>query len=90
MLLKKAIKFFLEPEGLNDHTVYPNGISTSLPENVQIEILKSIPGLENAKMIRPGYAIEYDFVDPRELLATLETKSKGLFLCGSNKWYYRL
>ncbi len=80
---KDSHQIFLEPEGLNDHTIYPNGISTSLPKNVQIEILKSIPGLENAKMIRLGYAIEYDFVDPRELLDTLETKKiKGLFLAG--------
>jgi len=80
---KDSHQIFLEPEGLNDYTVYPNGISTSLPENVQIEILKSINGLENAKMIRPGYAIEYDFVDPRELYNTLETKKiKNLFLAG--------
>ena len=80
---KDSHQIFLEPEGLNDYTIYPNGISTSLPENVQIEILKSINGLENAKMIRPGYAIEYDFVDPRELYNTLETKKiKNLFLAG--------
>jgi tRNA uridine 5-carboxymethylaminomethyl modification enzyme len=80
---KNSHQIFLEPEGLNDYTVYPNGISTSLPENVQLEILKSINGLENAKMIRPGYAIEYDFVDPRELFDTLETKKiKNLFLAG--------
>ena len=80
---KNSHQIFLEPEGLDDYTVYPNGISTSLPEHVQIEILKSIPGLENAKMIRPGYAIEYDFVDPRELSDTLETKKiKNLFLAG--------
>jgi tRNA uridine 5-carboxymethylaminomethyl modification enzyme len=80
---KDSHKIFLEPEGLDDHTIYPNGISTSLPEYVQVEILKSIPGLENAKMIRPGYAIEYDFVDPRELFDTLETKNiKNLFFAG--------
>ena len=80
---KEQHQIFLEPESLNDHTIYPNGISTSLPEDVQIEILKSIPGLENAKMIRAGYAIEYDFVDPRELTHSLETKKiKGLFLAG--------
>ena len=80
---KDSHQIFLEPEGLNDYTFYPNGISTSLPENVQIEILKSINGLEKTKMIRPGYAIEYDFVDPRELCDTLETKKiKNLFLAG--------
>ena len=80
---KKRHQIFLEPEGLDDHTIYPNGISTSLPEVVQAEILNNISGLENVKMIRPGYAIEYDYIDPRELFLTLETKKiKNLYLAG--------
>ena len=76
-------QIFLEPEGLDDHTVYPNGISTSLPEEVQHALVATIPGLENAKFVRPGYAIEYDYVDPRELQPTLQTKRlRGLFLAG--------
>jgi tRNA uridine 5-carboxymethylaminomethyl modification enzyme len=76
-------QIFLEPEGLDDDTVYPNGISTSLPEDVQMAFLKTIPGLENARVIRPGYAIEYDYVDPRELDPSLETKAiERLFLAG--------
>jgi tRNA uridine 5-carboxymethylaminomethyl modification enzyme len=76
-------QIFLEPEGLDDSTVYPNGISTSLPEEVQLAILASIPGLERVKMVRPGYAIEYDHVDPRELDPTLQTRRlRGLFLAG--------
>ena len=76
-------QLFLEPEGLDDHTVYPNGISTSLPEEVQHALVATIPGLERAQFIRPGYAIEYDHVDPRELEPTLETRRlQGLFLAG--------
>ncbi|MBV8455639.1 MAG: tRNA uridine-5-carboxymethylaminomethyl(34) synthesis enzyme MnmG, partial [Acetobacteraceae bacterium] len=74
---------FLEPEGLDDHTIYPNGISTSLPEEVQQELLRTIPGLGQARMIRPGYAVEYDYVDPRALTSSLELKQvPGLFLAG--------
>ena len=80
---KEQHQIFLEPEGLNDNTVYPNGISTSLPEEVQVKMLSKIKGLEEVRMIRPGYAIEYDYVDPRELKPTLETKKiKSLFLAG--------
>ena len=76
-------QIFLEPEGLDDTTVYPNGISTSLPEEVQAALVASIPGLERARIVRPGYAIEYDHVDPRELTPSLETKRlPGLFLAG--------
>jgi tRNA uridine 5-carboxymethylaminomethyl modification enzyme len=76
-------QIFLEPEGLDDHTVYPNGISTSLPEDVQHALVATIPGLQNTRFIRPGYAIEYDYVDPRELAPTLQTKRlRGLFLAG--------
>ena len=76
-------QIFLEPEGLDDTTVYPNGISTSLPEDVQFALVASIPGLERARVVRPGYAIEYDHVDPRELLTSLETKRlPRLFLAG--------
>ena len=80
---KSKHQIFLEPEGLNDNTVYPNGISTSLPANIQSEILSKINGLENVRIIRPGYAIEYDYVDPRELNHTLETKKiSSLYLAG--------
>src|SRR6185312_11604158 len=78
---RDAHQIFLEPEGLDDATIYPNGISTSLPEEVQRALVATIPGLEHARIVRPGYAIEYDYVDPRELHPTLETKRlPGLFL----------
>jgi len=80
---KERHQIFLEPEGLNDHTIYPNGISTSLPADVQQEICNNISGLENVSIIRPGYAIEYDYIDPRELFLTLETKKiQNLYLAG--------
>jgi len=80
---KQQHQIFLEPEGLKDNTIYPNGISTSLPEEIQLKILAKINGLEQVKMKRAGYAIEYDYVDPRELNSTLETKKiKSLFLAG--------
>ena len=74
---------FLEPEGLDDHTVYPNGISTSLPAEVQAALLATIPGLERARMLRPGYAVEYDYVDPRALASSLEVRGlPDLFFAG--------
>ena len=80
---KSRHQIFLEPEGLNDHTIYPNGISTSLPAVIQHEICNNIKGLENVSIIRPGYAIEYDYIDPRELFLTLETKKiRNLYLAG--------
>ncbi|MCI0490745.1 MAG: tRNA uridine-5-carboxymethylaminomethyl(34) synthesis enzyme MnmG [Blastocatellia bacterium] len=80
---KPRHQIFLEPEGYSTYEVYPNGISTSLAEEVQLEMVRKIPGLENVKMLRPGYAVEYDFVDPRELFSTFETKQvRGLFHAG--------
>lgn len=80
---KTSHQIFLEPEGVSDHTVYPNGISTSLPEDIQEDYVHSIYGLENAKILQPGYAIEYDYVDPRALRATLELRDvSGLYLAG--------
>ena len=80
---RESHQIFLEPEGLDDKTIYPNGLSTSLPADVQEAFLRSMPGLENVRIVRPGYAIEYDYVDPRELRATLEVKRQpGLYLAG--------
>ncbi len=74
-------QIFLEPEGLTSNEIYPNGISTSLPFDVQMQIVRSMQGMENPKIVRPGYAIEYDFFDPRDLKPTLESKFiQGLFL----------
>lgn len=76
-------QIFLEPEGLTSNEIYPNGISTSLPFDVQMQIVRSMQGMENAKIVRPGYAIEYDFFDPRDLKPTLESKFiHGLFFAG--------
>ena len=85
---REGHQIFLEPEGLDDTTVYPNGISTSLPEDVQIALVASIPGLERARVVRPGYAIEYDHVDPRELHPSLETKrTPGPFPGRPDQWH---
>ena len=80
---KNSHQIFLEPEGLDTHEIYPNGVSTSLPFDVQLNLIHSLPGLESAHIVRPGYAIEYDYFDPRELKTSLETKSiRGLFFAG--------
>ena len=80
---KNSHQVFLEPEGLDTHEIYPNGVSTSLPYDVQLNLIHSLPGLEAAHIVRPGYAIEYDYFDPRELTSSLETKNiKGLFFAG--------
>src|SRR5664280_774158 len=83
MCIRDSHQIFLEPEGLDTNEVYVNGMSTSMPVDVQTAVVASIPGLERAEMIRPGYAIEYDAIDPRELSHTLEVKSiRGLYLAG--------
>lgn len=80
---RNAHQIFLEPEGLTSNEIYPNGISTSLPFDVQMQIVRSMEGMQNARIIRPGYAIEYDFFDPRDLKPTLESKFiQGLFFAG--------
>jgi tRNA uridine 5-carboxymethylaminomethyl modification enzyme len=88
---KTQHQFFLEPEGLNTHEVYVNGMSTSLPMEVQAAMVRSIPGLEKAEMLRPGYAIEYDAIDPTELDRTLKVKSVcGTVSCRADQWDERL
>ena len=88
---KDSHQIFLEPEGLDDDTVYPNGISTSLPEDVQEAFIRSIPGLEQVRIIRPGYAIEYDHVDPRELDHGLARESHaGIVPGGPDQWHHGL
>lgn len=83
MPTRTATRFFLEPEGLTTHEFYPNGISTSLPFDIQYELVRSMPGLENAHILRPGYAIEYDYFDPRALKGSFETRQiQGLFFAG--------
>ena len=85
---KASHQIFLEPEGLTTNEIYPNGISTSLPFDVQLKLVHSIRGLENAHIVRPGYAIEYDYFDPRDLRPSLETKSiQGLFFAGPDQWH---
>ena len=80
---KTSHQIFIEPEGLSTHELYPNGISTSLPYDVQVDLLRSIPGFESAHITRPGYAIEYDYFEPKELKSSLETKHlNGLFFAG--------
>ncbi len=88
---KDSHQIFLEPEGLDTHEIYPNGISTSLPFDIQIAAVQSMKGLENARILRPGYAIEYDYFDPRALKASFESKAiAGLFFCGPDQWHHRL
>lgn len=88
---KDRHQIFLEPEGFDTNEMYVNGFSTSLPEEIQLKGLRTIAGLEKVKMIRPGYAIEYDYFHPHQLKPTLETKTRrGTFLCRANQWDLRL
>ncbi len=88
---KTSHQIFVEPEGLTTTEIYPNGISTSLPFATQIEFVRSIRGFEHAHITRPGYAIEYDFFDPRDLKPSLETKAiHGLIFCWPNQWHNRI
>jgi len=85
---KDSHQIFLEPEGLDTHEIYPNGISTSLPFDIQWALVRSMPGLENAHILRPGYAIEYDYFDPRGLTLSFETRAiRGLFFCRADQWH---